>query len=64
MHRYRLYYDGDVRRVCALQTRLPSADNTGALAPAVKQRNEGDLRDVTGHTRGSFPWASVYFNCS
>lgn len=59
-----LYYDGDVRRICSLQTRLPSADNTGALASAVKQPNEGNLRAMAGHTRGSFPWASVYFNCS
>lgn len=59
-----LYSDGDVRRVCSLQTRLPSADNTAALASAVKQANEGDLRATTGRTRGSFPWASVYFNCS
>lgn len=60
MHRYRLYYDGDVRRVCD----EPSADNTAAFASAVNQPNEGDLRDMTGHTRSSFPWGSVYFNCS
>lgn len=45
MHRYRLYYDGDVRRVCD----EPSADNPAAFASAVNQPNEGDLRDATGH---------------
>lgn len=60
LHCYRLYYNGDVRRVCG----EPSADNTAAPASAVNQPNEGDLRDLTGHTQSSFPWASVYFNCS